>query len=181
MKESTSINNLEELVDSLPSGEKELFQRIYAVNTAIGEQNFPPTMVPWVQQQFGSVEAVARQNIIRVTNLVTSDGTIFNPLRASRPVPVDNRSLDAQLEAAKEKDPFANPEANTPEDIFGRVVGKHGITASNVAKFAGIHGLVIFNEFNPLRFSREQVVTVHSEEATLEDIFIQITGRGLTE
>lgn len=28
-------------------------------------------------------------------------------------------------------------------------------------------------------FNREQVVTVHSEEATLEDIFIQITGRGL--
>lgn len=30
-------------------------------------------------------------------------------------------------------------------------------------------------------FAREQVVTVHSEEATLEDIFIGITGRGLTE
>jgi len=30
-------------------------------------------------------------------------------------------------------------------------------------------------------FTREQVVTVHSEEATLEDIFINITGRGLTE
>jgi ABC-2 type transport system ATP-binding protein len=30
-------------------------------------------------------------------------------------------------------------------------------------------------------FSREQVVTIHSEEATLEDIFIRITGRGLTE
>jgi ABC-2 type transport system ATP-binding protein len=28
-------------------------------------------------------------------------------------------------------------------------------------------------------FSKEQVVTLHSEEATLEDIFIQITGRGL--
>lgn len=28
-------------------------------------------------------------------------------------------------------------------------------------------------------FSQEQVVTIHSEEATLEDIFIQITGRGL--
>ena len=28
-------------------------------------------------------------------------------------------------------------------------------------------------------FSREQVITVHSEEASLEDIFIQITGRGL--
>ena len=30
-------------------------------------------------------------------------------------------------------------------------------------------------------FSQEQVVTIHSEEATLEDIFISITGRGLTE
>lgn len=28
-------------------------------------------------------------------------------------------------------------------------------------------------------FAQEKVVTVHSEEATLEDIFIQITGRGL--
>jgi len=28
-------------------------------------------------------------------------------------------------------------------------------------------------------FSREKVVTIHSEEATLEDIFISITGRGL--
>jgi ABC-2 type transport system ATP-binding protein len=30
-------------------------------------------------------------------------------------------------------------------------------------------------------FARENVVTVHSEEATLEDIFINITGRGLIE
>ncbi len=29
-------------------------------------------------------------------------------------------------------------------------------------------------------FSQEQVVTIHSEEASLEDIFIEITGRGLT-
>jgi len=29
-------------------------------------------------------------------------------------------------------------------------------------------------------FSREKVITVHSEEASLEDIFIRITGRGLT-
>ena len=28
---------------------------------------------------------------------------------------------------------------------------------------------------------KEKVVTIHSEEASLEDIFIDITGRGLTE
>jgi ABC-2 type transport system ATP-binding protein len=30
-------------------------------------------------------------------------------------------------------------------------------------------------------FTREKVLTIHSEEATLEDIFIQVTGRRLTE
>jgi ABC-2 type transport system ATP-binding protein len=30
-------------------------------------------------------------------------------------------------------------------------------------------------------FAKEKVVTIHSEEATLEDIFIKITGRKLTE
>jgi ABC-2 type transport system ATP-binding protein len=30
-------------------------------------------------------------------------------------------------------------------------------------------------------FSQEKVVTIHSEEASLEDIFIRITGRGLVE
>ncbi len=29
-------------------------------------------------------------------------------------------------------------------------------------------------------FNKEKVVTIHSAEASLEDIFIQITGRGLT-
>ena len=35
------------------------------------------------------------------------------------------------------------------------------------------------NEVRTL-FEKEKVVTIHSEEASLEDIFIQITGRGLT-
>lgn len=30
-------------------------------------------------------------------------------------------------------------------------------------------------------FEREKVVTIHSEEATLEDIFIKVTGRRLSE
>jgi ABC-2 type transport system ATP-binding protein len=30
-------------------------------------------------------------------------------------------------------------------------------------------------------FSQEQVVTIHSEEASLEDIFIQLTGQRLTQ
>ena len=36
------------------------------------------------------------------------------------------------------------------------------------------------NEVRAL-FEKEKIMTIHSEEASLEDIFIQITGRGLTE
>ena len=151
---SASILNLEETVKSLPAADRALFQRIYAVTTTIGEQRFPRSMEPWVRQQFGSVAAVTRQKIVRVTNLVTDEGAIFNPLRASRPIPVNDQSFAAELEAARQNDPFGNPQESTPEDLFGRVVGKHCVTASNVAKFDGLHGLVIFNEFNLLNFSR---------------------------
>jgi len=153
-----SIINLEEIVDSLPAGDKALFKRIFAVNTTIGEQRFPRSMEAWLKQQFGSIEAVARQQIVRVTNQISCDGTIFNQLRAARPVPVTDQDIEAQIEASRQNDPFANPTESTPEDLFGRVEGKYCITASNVAKFDGLHGLVVFNEFNPLQFTREQVV-----------------------
>ncbi|MBU2608651.1 MAG: hypothetical protein KKF26_04965, partial [Chloroflexi bacterium] len=129
-----------------------------AVNTTIGEQRFPQSMESWLKQQFGSIEAVARQQIVRVTNQISFDGTIFNQLRAARPVPVSDQDIEAQIEASRKNDPFANPKENTPEDLFGRVEGRYCITASNVAKFDGLHGLVVFNEFNPLKFTREQVV-----------------------
>ena len=155
----SSITNLEEMVDALPAEAKELFQRIYATTTTVGELCTPPSMKPWVKQQFGSVEAVTRQKIVKVTNEVTGEGALFNRLRDYRPIEAtEEKSLDDQLLEASQKDSFRYPEENTPEDTFGRVVGKHCITASNIAKYDGLHGMVIFNEFNPLKFSKEQVI-----------------------
>ncbi len=154
-----SIENLEEIVDSLPTEEKALFQRIYAITTTVGELRTPQSMTPWVRQQFGSVEAVTKQKIVKVTNLVTDEGSLFNRLRACRPIGAkDEKSIDAQLQDASHQDLFRYPENDTPEDVFGRVVGKHCVTASNIAKYDGFHGVVIFNDFNPLHFSREQIV-----------------------
>jgi len=154
-----SITNLDEIVDALPAEAKELFQRIYTVATTVGELRTPPPMQPWVKQQFGSVEAVTRQKIVKVTNEVTGEGALFNRLRDYRPIEAtEEKSLDDQLLEASQKDTFHHPEENTPEDTFGRVVGKHCITSSNIAKYDGLHGMVIFNEFNPLKFSKEQVI-----------------------
>ena len=159
MATNLGITNLEELVDSLPAGEKALFRRLYAVTTTVGELSIPQSMEPWISQQFGSLGAVTRQKIVRITNVITFEEALFNRLRSSRPTKCrEENSPDVQLAAVSKDDLFSKPKDNTPEDLFGRVVGKHCITASNVAKYDGLHGMIIFNEFHPLHFSREQII-----------------------
>ena len=154
-----NITDLEEIVDSLTAADKALFQRIYNVSVTSGELCAPRSMQPWIEQQFGSVDSVTRQKIVRITNMITGEEALFNKLRASRPVEIkEDRTLHAHLQDARKNDTLRYPESNTPEDVFGRVVGKHCITASNIAKYDGLHGMVIFNRFNPLQFSREEVI-----------------------
>jgi hypothetical protein len=154
-----SITSVEQLVDSLPAEEKALFHRLYTVSAGGGGLKLPEQMQPWVKKQFGSLAAITEQKIIRITNRVTLEEAIFNPLRGLRPGEARQAGrLEEQLNEARKTDIFANPGEMTPENSFGRVAGKHCITASNVARYEGLHGLVIFNEFHPLKFSREQVV-----------------------
>lgn len=153
------ITSLKEIVASLSADEKKLFQRIYQVITTVGELRTPNSMQSWVRQQFGSVAAVTKQQIVKVTNMITCEEALFNRLRSSRPIEVkESRSIAARLADASKDDLFRSPKETTPEDLFGRIVGKHCITASNIAKYDGLHSMVIFNEFNPLRFSREQII-----------------------
>ena len=154
---SPGIASLEEVVASLPPEEKALFERIYRVSTATGELLPPARMRPWITRQFGSVDTVTRQKIVKVTNMVTFEGALFNRLRASRPIEPREEKGIGPLESS-DSDQFADVRDGTPEDTFGRIAGRYCVTASNVAKCDGLHGLVIFNDFNPLHFSREQVI-----------------------
>ncbi len=156
---NSSIFNIEEVIGSLTPAERARFERIYAANSTVGELRLPEVMQSWVKQQFGSIAAVTRQKIVRITNKVTYEESLFSKLRASRPIEIkEGNSIDAELLQASQNDSFRHPEDNTPEDPFGRVVGRHCVTASNIAKYDGSHGIVIFNDFDPLHFSREQVI-----------------------
>jgi len=100
---------------------------------------------------------VTEQRIVRVTNRVTLEGALFNGLRASRPLDT-GVSLDLEREiAATEGDPFCRPEKGTPADVFGRIRGAHATTASNVAKYDGFHGVIVFDDHNPLELTPEKV------------------------
>ncbi len=107
-------------------------------------------MHAWITKLFGSVDAVGEQHIVRVTNTVTMEGALFNDLRAMRPMEVKGADEVRALIAGAANDPFDRPLEGTPADTFGRIKGKHGITASNVAKYDGYHGVLVFDEHDPL-------------------------------
>lgn len=155
--EQRTIIDLERLVAALPAAEQALFERLYHLSLSTGELDPPPSMHRWIERYFGSVEAVRRQQIVRLTNRVTLEGSLFNALRARRPL--ENRipmQLDAEI-AQSAGDPFCEPENGTPADCFGRIEGRCCVTASNIAKYDGFHGLVVFREHHPLAFDEEAI------------------------
>jgi hypothetical protein len=156
IQQDLSIAQIEDAYVALPHEEHTRFSRIFHVSSTEGHIVPPDAMRPWIEKQFGSVEPTLSQKIIKITNVVTLDGVLFNWLRSSRPMWRQEINLDDELERTG-ADPLADPFNGTPEDLFGRVRGKYCVTASNIAKFDGFHGLVVFNERHPLRFTREML------------------------
>jgi hypothetical protein len=152
-----SISNLMELKNELSGPERNLFDRLFRVDTTIGKLQAPESMVGWINKNFGSLEKVTNQKITKVTNQVTMEGTLFNEIRASRPMDCKVNDEVRQIIQNSAGDPFCKPEQGTPADIFGRVKGSHCITASNVAKYDGYHGLIIFDEHNPLQLAKDAI------------------------
>jgi hypothetical protein len=156
IQQDVSIMQLPEALEALPHEEHQRFHRLFHVSSTQGRIVPPDAMVPWIERQFGSLQPTLDQKIIKVTNVVTLEGVLFNWLRSSRPMWRQEIKLDEELERT-ETDPLHDPYNGTPEDLFGRVKGKYCVTASNIAKFDGFHGLVVFNERHPLRFTREML------------------------
>ena len=154
------VTDLPALIEMLPPEEREIANRLFDVIPTTGRLEVPEGMQGWVEKTFGSVDSVREQRIVRVTNRVTLEGALFNELRASRPFDVAGgggpEALRREIQETR-GDPFCAPEQMTPEDVFGRVRSSHSVTASNVAKYDGFHGLVVFDDHDPLAFTPEKV------------------------
>lgn len=152
-----TVTELPSLVESLPHESQERFKRVFRQSATTGFLTPPPVMHPWIESYFGSLEVVTAQKIIKITNIVTWEGALFNDLRAHRPMEIRDHGEVRRLIESNGSGPFGKPLEGTPEDVFGRVRGRHSITASNIAKYDGFHGLVIFDEHNPLHLDEEAV------------------------
>ncbi len=158
------IGELDAMISTLPAPDRERFYRIFSLCVTTGETVPPETMRSWLTASFGSVEAVRQQRVVKITNRVIQEGTLFNALRARRPLqapafvgaPESPGGIEQWLEE-REGCQFCHPKSATPADLFGRVSGKHCTTAANVAKADGWHAVVVFDEHHPLRFTAGQV------------------------
>ena len=147
---SPSVVDLRPLVASLAPDRRALLDRLFEITETVGHLEPPEEMREWIEKFFGSVATVRSQRIVRVTNRVTYEGALFNELRARRPMEAKGAD-DARAEIAKsEGDPFCHPETGTPADTFGRIHGAHSITASNIAKYDGFHGVLVFDRHDPI-------------------------------
>ncbi|MCU0494673.1 MAG: hypothetical protein MUD01_24060 [Chloroflexaceae bacterium] len=160
-----AIQHLPELIDNLPADLRSAAGRLLFVERTHGRTVPPDAMLPWLVRQFGDVDPVQDQAIVRVLNRWTLDGAVYNPLRALRPLDEQQQhdDADAALEAAiaasaGAHDMFHEPLQHTTTDVFGRIRGRYCVTAANIAKCAGWHGVVIFDQFHPLRFSRPELL-----------------------
>lgn len=152
-----AITDLPDLIAGLPPEERGIADRLLEVTATTGRLEEPEAMRPWVERTFGSVERVREQRIVRVVNRITLEGTLFNDLRSSRPLDTGTGTdLEAEISSTR-GDPFCSPETGTPADVFGRVRGKHSTTASNVAKYDGFHGVIVFDDHDPLKLTPEKV------------------------
>jgi hypothetical protein len=150
-----SITTLPDRIAALPEDLRRACLHIFDVAVMAGYAEPPATMHAWVEQHFGSIAAVRHQTIVRIVNRLTLEAALLNPLRARRPLETTggDAALEARIAAALESnDIFRDPLRDTTADRFGRIHGQFCVSASNVAKFDGWHGLVIFDEPHPLRF-----------------------------
>jgi hypothetical protein len=154
----TRVLDLARLVVELPPAARQRAQRLFDIDVVEGFTDPPPQLDAWLTAHFGSVDAVRRQRIVRVTNRWTLDGTLFSSLRASRPLDSGRLEVFAQQVRATIGDEFCHPETGTPADTWGRVRGRHATTGANAAKYDARHGLVIFDEHDPLAFDEDSVI-----------------------
>ena len=118
------ITDLPTLIEALEPEDRAAAGRLFDVVATTGRLDPPEAMRAWIERSFGSVEAVTEQRVIKVTNRVTLEGSLFNGLRASRPLDTSvSVDLEREIEATV-GDPFCRPEEGTPADVFGRGEGR---------------------------------------------------------
>jgi hypothetical protein len=154
-EEQVGITELESLIARLEEPDRALIREIFDVRTSTGSLVCPE--IQDIVRGYGKRDQVESQKIVKVTNLVTYEGALFNELRSRRPFQTEEKLEIEKIIADTKNCFFCGPEARkvTPGDTFipgGRIEKATCFSASNPGKYDGYHGLVIFKDHSPYSF-----------------------------
>ena len=176
----SSILDLEEEITKLKKEDEDSFKsinNIFDVSSASGSLKIPPSFKEKVHTYFGNkdgsgkiiesknevAERIQTQKVVKTYNKWTGEGSLFNSLRADRPgIKPKERSqeqlkIHEYIEKSRENCDFCQAEKYTPEDVFGRIHGKHCVTGANIAKYDAWNSIVFFKKHDPLDFTQEEL------------------------
>lgn len=175
-----SIMNLEDKIEELKKEDRDsfnLFSSIFNVSSASGELGIPLSFREKVRTYFGNkdeqgniiepkkevIERIKTQKVVKTYNKWVGEGSLFNSLRASRPgmkpeeQSLEKKKIQEYIEKSKKNCDFCEPEKYTPDDVFGRIEGKHCITGANIAKYDAWSSMIFFKKHNPLDFTQDEL------------------------
>lgn len=174
-----SILQLEEKIQQLKNEDPDafkIFSAIFQAHSSEGHMKFPESFQEKAWQYFGIKEQghiieskdqvlnrLERQRIINIHNHWTGEGALFNSLRAERPGmgaaerEKEQSTIHKLIRDSSRDCDFCQPEKYTPEDVFGRLKGKHCITGANIAKYDTWSSIIFFDRHHPLEFAPEEV------------------------
>jgi hypothetical protein len=148
-----AIGGLPDMIGGLTVHDREIWDRIYSVSSTIGELALPDAL----RREEEKYTPFLHQKILRITNRISGESTLFNELRARRPLEARREETSLAEITADQDCAFCHPLEQTPSDLFGRVEGRYSLTASNLAKYDGLHALVIFREHDPFVIAEEPI------------------------
>lgn len=171
-----SMMDLNQKISKLKNLEEKFsdsFNSIFEVDCSTGTMRIPPSFESKICDYFGEkdkkgqliedkvkiLERIKNQKIVKIFNKWTNQGALFNSLRTERPGMKNKNEQAARnklkilIRESEINCDFCQANIYTPEDTFGRIEGKHSITAANVAKYDAWSSLVIFRNHDPLKFN----------------------------
>ena len=145
-----------------------LARKMFELEVKNGSLVVPPTFEArvraWVKNDDDLYQKVLNSKVLQVFNPWTMTTTVYNPLRASRPLPqtkIDpERFAFSYFNSSRDSCDFCHYERDTANDPFGRFDTPLAATAANVFKINGYHSLVFPKKHNALNLSQEEFIDV---------------------
>ncbi|XP_042887639.1 uncharacterized protein LOC122263320 [Penaeus japonicus] len=121
---------------------------------------FAEKLNQWLHNDAALVEKVHHQHLIHVFHPLTSEHTVYNPVRASRPMPTQEMDLFEWIEKlsadSKKNCDFCMYKKNTAVDRLGRDDESDTARVTNTFKVEAWHSMVVTKHLHhPLNFTRE--------------------------